>query len=143
MRESAKVGNIRNLMRKRRNSVEAEQLGYQLIQVTIEELWEGDFTSELSLTALKARAREGILSGAVSKGNKYYYDRVLSEIRVKGARKAKGPGAGVFWGDIQKYFKSRDNEIDEMLKKALNDGRPKQELIMELRDMIRKAVTEV
>ena len=118
------------LMNEEKNKKE----GYTQIKVTIKELHAGRETSEPSEKALRARANDDILVPIGSSGNKFYFDKMLSVIRVVAARRCKMPGTK--WSDIRRIMKRLDSSLNQSIIERLNNGHSKQDIIDSLAELL-------
>lgn len=95
---------------------------YQVVKVTVQELFDSRRTREPSVKALRTRAQEGILVYLESNGPMQYYDRELSVIRVNAARACKRPG--IQWKGIGRAIRDLDDSrgIDPLIIETLENG---------------------
>jgi hypothetical protein len=109
-------------MTRQSHAVKRNDHVYQVVKVTIQELFDSGRTREPSVKALRTRARESILVYLESNGPIQYYDRELSVIRVNASRTCKRPG--VQWKGIGKAIRDLDalDGINPLIIETLENG---------------------
>lgn len=102
---------------------------YKQKLVTLNELWADGKHHQRSLTALRARAAEGILVYVSASGATHQFDEELSLIREHAAARCKRPGAT--WRSIARAMNSLDRAgLNQKLVRMLNDeNRPRKDAI--------------
>lgn len=110
--------------------------GYTQKEVTIKELYESGRTHEPSEKALRDRAK-GILVFIESSSNIYYYDEILSIIRVNAARKSKRPG--IAWSTLGRAMNSIES-LNKTLVERLKRGESEQDIVNDLSKLLLQKV---
>lgn len=111
--------------------------GYSQKKVTIKELYKSGKTNEPSEKALSDRAKD-ILVFIKSIGNTYYYDEILSRIRVNAARRCKQPGIAS-WSELGRAI-NRIESLNQTLIERLNRGDSEQDIVNDLTKLLLEKV---
>jgi single-stranded DNA-specific DHH superfamily exonuclease len=114
---------------------------YKLEKISIRELFEQKLTDEKSIKALRSRVKENILVyvDMDDDGRTRLYDKHLSSIRAKSARRLKKSNPQVNWSVFKRVFERLDKKnpgLNENTIASLNNGSTKEDAIKFAMEMV-------
>ena len=110
---------------------------YRKERATIKELWEAGTTGLKSVSALRARAKDGMLVFIENEGQNQVFDRQLSVIRIRAGQKCKVPG--VTWRRVCTALRALDKrDLNSKIVSLLSKGFTSEETSKAVHEFIQR-----
>lgn len=107
---------------------------YKREEISIKDLFDLKFTDEKSMKALRGRVNDNVLVyvDTAADGRTRLYDKQLSSIRAKAARRLKRTNPQVTWGTFKRVFERLDKKkpsLNQKTIKSLENGTSDEEAV--------------